>query len=230
MQLDRYTLQARVKPAVIAGFPVALAISAWVPFDQWQAKLFGGGLLWGALSMALASAVRRRGQAIEKSLWEEGGGQPTMRMLRHRDDTFTKGSKARIHANLVRLNAVPRFPTPEEEHQNSLSADGIYSEAADWVRAHALAHKGNAPYDVVHAENINYGFARNSLGIKVPAIFICCASLAIVAAAFINEAKPYLEIAATLILLIYQSTWVSKKAFNSACRDYSHRALSAHVV
>lgn len=159
--IDRYVLGARVAPVTVVSICLFLAISAWIPFNQWPVKLLGGGVFLVLGAFVLAQLARDAGKRIEGPLWASWGGPPTVRMLRHRDTTIAPGSKAAIHRHLLDLGIVDCMPTAEEEERDPEGADALYLTCSDWLRRKALELKSKAPFDVVHSENISYGYRRN---------------------------------------------------------------------
>lgn len=123
-------------------------------------------------AFALAQLARDAGKALEAPLWKDWGGPPTARMLRHSDPTFEPPVKATIHSQLVRLSACERMPTSDEEKADTESAEAVYRLCGDWLRRKALQLKNVSPFDVVHQENVNYGYHRNILGIADAAGYV----------------------------------------------------------
>ncbi|WP_284273956.1 hypothetical protein [Bradyrhizobium iriomotense] len=99
-KFDKYTLYARLFPAVIAAAP-AIAL-AWAVIASKEVRLVQAiaGTALAVLLMVFADVARRRGKAIEPRLIEQMGGLPSVTMLRHRDTTFDAATKARMHAFL----------------------------------------------------------------------------------------------------------------------------------
>ncbi|SDR29396.1 hypothetical protein SAMN05519103_01791 [Rhizobiales bacterium GAS113] len=225
--IDRYTLGARVAPVAVAAFSLFLAISAWIPFSQWPIKLLGGSALLIMAAFVLAQVTRDAGKAIEEPLWASWGGPPTVRMLRHRDSTFAPGIKSLIHRRLVELHVVDNMPSEADEEQDPEHADEIYKLCSDWLRNKALELKSKSPFDVVHSENISYGFRRNTLGIKPYGIAIMVAALAITVAAFFFGRQPLIELCAILLVGAYLLLAVTPNAVKRAADEYSKRLLNA---
>ncbi|MFH4385534.1 hypothetical protein WAJ74_22450, partial [Acinetobacter baumannii] len=65
------------------------------------------------------------------------------------------------------------MPSQQEEIADPNMADSIYNEAMTWLRGKTRDEK------ILFNENINYGFMRNSLGLKWIALIICLISLLI---------------------------------------------------
>jgi hypothetical protein len=225
--IDRYVLGARVAPVAVVAFSLFLAISAWIPFSQWPIKLLGGSAFLALGAFILAQLARDAGKAIEGPLWASWGGPPTVRMLRHRDTTIAPGSKSLLHRHLIELGVVDRLPSESEEREHPDHADEVYLTCADWLRRKALELKSKAPFDVVHSENIAYGYRRNILGIKPYGLAILCFALAITVAAFFFHREPYIEFFGIVIVGAYLIFGVTEPALKRAADEYSKRLLDA---
>lgn len=224
---DRYILGARVFPVCVAAAPLFLAVSAWFPTSQWPQKFFGASVVLAIAAFALSQLARERGKAIEVRLWASWGGPPSATMLRHRDGTFDTGTKARMHRRLIELGVVDHMPSEQEEEQYPQDADKIYRTCSEWVRRKALELKAKAPFDVVHAENIAYGYCRNLLGIRKIAFAIALMSVAAILPAFFFGRLPIVEIGGALVLLVYVAVIVNETRVKRAADNYAYRLLSA---
>src|SRR3989442_4065228 len=85
LTFDAYTLRARILPTLIVGLPIGLAALAWFPKSaSWWGPI--SGLVVGAGGVALLAQVGRDwGKRKQPRLFESWGGEPTTRLLRHRD-------------------------------------------------------------------------------------------------------------------------------------------------
>lgn len=225
--IDRYTLLARVGPAVLVGTAACLAVTAWIPFTEWPFKLAAGTTVIAIIAMVLGQLVRDAGKAIEKALWAKWGGPPTARMLRHRDESLRPGVKASLHARMLELGFVERMPTNQEEDEDPDGADLIYQTCSDRLRNKALELKAKSPFDVVHQENISYGFRRNLLGIRPYALCIVAASLLGAAAAFLFGRHPYLEVGGIFVVGAAILASANESALKRTADNYSERLLNA---
>jgi len=225
--IDRYVLGARVAPVVVVALSLFLAVSAWIPFSEWPIKLLGASAVLGIGAFVLAQVARDAGKAIEGPLWASWGGPPTMQMLRHRDQTIEAGSKTLLHCKLVALQIVARLPTQAEETADPTTADARYRTCADWLRRKALELKAKTPFDIVHSENIAYGFRRNLLGIRPYGLIVLAASTATTIAAFFFHRDPYIELVGIVLVGAYLVLAVNSEAVKRAAYDYSRRLLDA---
>lgn len=166
-KFDKYTLFARLFPAVIAAAP-ALALAWVIATSGTEIKLVHGiaGTALAVLLVAFADVARRRGKAIEPGLIGSMGSLPSVTMLRHRDPTFDAPTKARMHAFLSSKIA-EAAPTPDQEAQDPEAADGFYKRAGDWLRENTRSQK---KFDILFNENVSYGYRRNLYALKWPAL------------------------------------------------------------
>jgi hypothetical protein len=167
-KFDRYTLFARLFPAIIAAAP-ALAL-AWVLVSG---KSLGithaiAGTALAVLLMVFADVARRRGKQIEPALIERMGGLPSITMLRHRDDTLDAPTKARMQKFLSDKLGEPA-PTAADEQADPAAADGFYTRAGTWLRENTRNKK---KFDILFNENITYGYRRNLFALKWPALVL----------------------------------------------------------
>lgn len=225
--IDRYTLGARVAPVAVVAFSLFLAISAWIPFSQWPIKLLGGSAFLVLGAFVLAQLARDAGKAIEAPLWASWGGPPTVRVLRHRDTTIPSATKSLLHRHLVELGIVNRMPSEAKEREHPDQADEVCLTCADWLRRKTLEMKSKAPFDVVHSENISYGYRRNILGIKPYGLSILSTAFIVTVAAFFFCREPYIELCGIVVVGAYLIFGVTKAALKRAADEYSKRLLDA---
>lgn len=176
---DTYSLRARLIPAIIAGAPafaLAAILVSWSSFNFTQVVAAIG---LTALFSVFSNVARVRGKAIEPGIFERMGGMPSTVMLRHSDMSFDAVSKGKMHAFLAqKLNE--QAPTKEQEETDAAWADGFYDRGGNWLRENTRDTK---KFPIVFGENINYGFHRNLLGLRVPGfglnalIVILCGTL-----------------------------------------------------
>lgn len=177
--IDPYTFRARLQPVLVAVAPVvlcalALAPTAWEPL---RSALLVAGSLGGAF--LLGQIARDAGRGIEPRLYDGWGGKPSVAMLRHRDGRIPSETKRRYHNGLSTL-LERGMPTIEEENAEPERADLLYEAASAWLIANT---RDTAEFRVLFAENVEYGFRRNLLGVRAAAIIMAVASLAVIAVA-----------------------------------------------
>jgi hypothetical protein len=159
---DPYDRQARLYPALLALFPLAIAVT--IVFAQ-QASALGnlavaaagcGALYW------MAGVARDRGKRMESDLFKTWGGKPSIQLLRHRNEAVDPVTKARLHTFLTARLGVA-FPTAEQEAQEPGEADRLYESATRWLLEQT---RDTSKHSLLFTENISYGFRRNMLGIR----------------------------------------------------------------
>ncbi|UPU01397.1 hypothetical protein J4G48_0049270 (plasmid) [Bradyrhizobium barranii subsp. apii] len=167
-KFDKYTLYARLFPAIIAAAP-AIAW-AWTVIASKELRLVQAiaGTALAVLLMVFVDVARRRGKAIEPRLVEQMGGLPSITMLRHRDTTFDAAAKARMHAFLAEKLAEPA-PTAEQETNAPEIADDFYMRAGNWLRENTRSRK---KFGILFNESITYGYRRNLFALKRPALIL----------------------------------------------------------
>lgn len=169
---DVYALRARLYPAFLCVLPVLAyvfvllgkpdGVELWMPFAGSLGLLF-----------FLANVVRSRGKKREATLVETWGGMPTTLLLRHR----TPGNQPLRERRRRRLEAVIGEPLPTEadEQYSPAAADDQYVTAVRVLISRVRDAADKHPR--VHEENINYGFRRNLLALKTPALVILVLAL-----------------------------------------------------
>lgn len=175
---DKYTRQARLKPSLLVVLPVFVTIAVWLP-KVWT--LFGGfAAIISAcgLTFLLAEVARFQGRKVERGMIEANGGKFTTILLRHRDSTISTATKKTYHAFLKKASK-RSLPSAESEQTDPAAADDCYKGAVEWLLE---ATRSEKRFPLVRAENISYGFRRNLLGLKRPALLLI--SLCVVANIF----------------------------------------------
>jgi hypothetical protein len=159
---DPYDRQARLYPALLTLFPLAMA--ATIVFAH-QAPALGnlavaaagcGALYW------MAGVARDRGKRVEPGLFKAWGGKPSIQLLRHGNETIDPVTKARLHAFLADKLGVA-FPTAAQEAQAPGEADRLYESATRWLLEQT---RDTSKHNLLFTENIAYGFRRNMLGMR----------------------------------------------------------------
>ena len=181
---DKYTIIARIFPALLIILSCLFSIYATSPnlitsnLPSFLATIF---ISFGALYF-VSNFCRTLGRKEEEKLIENWGGLPTTLILRHSYNTLTNLTKKRYHSFLERnVPHIGSFPSPDEETQNHNKADEIYSSSIDWLKEQ---RRDKEKYSLLHEENIQYGFRRNLLGVKIIGIYLCIASILLI---FVNN-------------------------------------------
>jgi hypothetical protein len=140
----------------------------------------GLGVAAGALALVMCGLVRDRGRRLEPGLWASWGGSPTVRRLRWRDADDPE-PVSRLHA---RLNPIldESLPDAQTESRNNDAADRRYDEAVAVLRERT---RDAVRFRLLFAENMEYGFRRNSLGLRPFALAIAAIALVLAVALFV---------------------------------------------
>jgi hypothetical protein len=160
--LDRYTIRARLAPALLVALPIGLATFAWFPDGVRIWGAVWAFIAWSGGTALLAQIGRDAGRRKEPSLFEMWGGKPTTRMLRHRE-TQNASILERRHKKLKALIRNVKLPTTAEEAAEPAAADSVYESCAAFLRERTRDHN---KFPLVFEENCSYGFRRNLLGLK----------------------------------------------------------------
>lgn len=195
---DEYSLNARVRPALLALLPATLfAYLAFPQLYQLLAGAIGIFVVFGIVT-ALAHFSRSRGRAAESELYAVWGGKPTTALLRHSDVHLDPVTKRRYHDFLAKNIENWRIPTEEEELREPRKADQAYESAVRWLLEHTRDQKR---YALLFKENISYGFRRNCYGIKWLAAMLAIAPLMAAAMDLVSPSVSFFRLGGLSILV-----------------------------
>jgi hypothetical protein len=157
---DRYSLQARLAPALLSLFPAILLVALQFPllYDT-AAGLVGLALVCGVLTLA-SHFARTRGKKVEQRLNARWGGRPTTRFLLN--DSYELDERTRKRYLTHFSNNIPEWSLGEEP---TLDIDS----AVRWLLEKT---RDTTVYSLIFKENISYGFRRNCLGMKPVGLFV----------------------------------------------------------
>lgn len=119
------------------------------------------GLAVGAVGIVVCGMVRDLGRRLQPQLWRSWGGSPTVQRLRFRD-AADPAAVGRLHARIDPLLDFS-LPTEAEESEAPDEADRRYDDAVATLRE---LTRDSSRFRLVFAENAEYGFRRNSLGLR----------------------------------------------------------------
>jgi hypothetical protein len=215
-------MRARLAPAMIAAVP-ALALTGFGAFTA-NSSVRAVTVVAGAVAIAVAGLVRGAGRRIEPALWASWGGSPTLQRLRWR--TRDAGVVERLHERMrSRLGAT--LPNAREEVADPLKADQRYEEALTTLRTRT---RDRQKFHLVVHENVEYGFRRNSLGIRRYGLGIAVGScaLSLFLSARSEDWRQWL-ISAVIALfgVIYWAKVVTPGWVRAAAELYADRLLEA---
>lgn len=222
--LDAYTRVARITPGLIAAAPALCVAGVGGLTDDPGIRALA--VLSAALAVVLAVVVRSAGRRLESALWASWGGSPTVRRLRWRGAGQTD-TVERLHARMNELLS-ERLPDRDEEASDPERADRRYEEAIAVLRERT---RDEARFRLVAKENADYGFRRNSLGIRLVALWIAAiATGTSLVAAFVRGDEWGRWGIATIVgvaALFYWSRIVTPNWVREAAELYSDRLLEA---
>lgn len=157
-----YDRKARVYPALLCLLPIVISISIKIP--ELYTSLSGLVALvvaFGGLQL-LSHVARDGGKKLEKGLFNNWGGIPSVTIFRYTDNIIPAPAKAILHRTLA-LKTEIGIPTKDIEENSPNEADEVYRSWSDYLRRHS---RDTNKFSLLFNENINYGFRRNILGMK----------------------------------------------------------------
>jgi len=167
--MNTYSLKARIYPVILAVIPILIiGILFSVTFKTYYQTIGGLGITT-VLFFLFSQLGRDRGKKLESSLWKKWGGDPTTQILRLRDKRLNSITKKKYHITMNSLVKHEIVPSKELESNSSEFCDEIYSA---WVKYLIGKTRDSKKFNLLFTENINYGFRRNSLGLKPFALFV----------------------------------------------------------
>ena len=196
---DEYSLNARVRPALLALLP--LVVFAYLIFPQLYDLIAGAVSLFVIFGLVtiFAHFCRNAGRSAEQKLFKAWGGKPTTIMLRHSDTYLEPITKERYHRFLAKNIDSWVAPSVTDEMLDHNSADKKYDSAVRWLLEYTRDQK---KYSILFKENISYGFRRNCYGIKMPAAVLAISPFLAIVADFVLDSISYVDIGAP-------TTWIS---------------------
>lgn len=228
--LDRYSREARLFPGLLVVLPVAVSVFALFPSFQEvvPAALLGVGGIVGAV--VLTHLVRQRGKEAERRLFRQWGGASTTRRLRFLGAS-DPGNVARLHEDLEAATG-RRLPDRETERSDPRAADEEYRRAVALLREQT---RDANRFPVVFAENISYGFRRNSwamryVGRGLSTGLLLAAAIILLTPALRTEfgtAGPALTAGVNLGLLWFWSAVVTEEWVRDAADLYGNALFQA---
>lgn len=164
--LDAYSLKARLFPALLAVVPALAALAILISWSKFGLTSAIATTAIPVLVFAAADIARRLGKRLEEQIYQEHGGKPSVSMLRYSDNSLDAATKAQYRAFLSSKIGQP-VPTEQEETDNPKYADAFYERGGGWLRENTRDAK---KFPVLFSENVIYGYRRNLLGLKLPAL------------------------------------------------------------
>ena len=160
---DSYDRKARLYPALLVVFPLALTVGAAASLKWPAIESAGAALASCGGAFLLTQLARDGGKRREPALFEHWGGMPSVVILRHRDKRVDAITKGRYHKKLCGLVKDTKTPTAAEEDENPEQSDTTYLAWCTYLRTHT---KDTKTFRLLFQENVNYGYRRNVWGMK----------------------------------------------------------------
>ncbi len=159
---DEYALRARLAPTLVVVVIPVIGFLCWFPaFSVTQLTL--GAALSTVLIAIFSQIGRDQGRALQPKLYAKWGGEPSVQLLRHRSRQLAKETRDRYRLKLESTNPALRLPSEIEEMADPEGADVRYHSVCLYLRD---TTRNRGAFPLVFAENVNYGFRRNLLGMK----------------------------------------------------------------
>ncbi|WP_201266140.1 hypothetical protein [Bradyrhizobium japonicum] len=228
---DAYSLKARLFPALLAVIPALAALAILISWNKFGLTSAIATTAIPVLVFAAADIARRLGKRLEEQLYQEQGGKPSVSMLRYSDNTLDAATKAQYRAFLSSKIGQPA-PTEQEERDNAKSADAFYERGGGWLRENTRNAK---KFPILFSENVTYGYRRNLLGLKLPALGLN--ALMVVLCLFVLYRRGIIDteddvtvrllivLAFAVIHAIYMMSAVSKRSVVDASETYARQLL-----
>lgn len=164
--VDAYTIRARLLPAVLGAAPALAALALLISWNTLGLSTMFASLGALALIYALSDWARNAGKKIEPTLFQEMGGKPSVTIMLRSDGEIDGASKDRYRTFLAGKIQRPE-PSGREEEQNPIAVQAFYELAGTWLREHTRDTK---KFSILFSELVTYGFRRNLLGMRWPAL------------------------------------------------------------
>ncbi|WP_145993578.1 hypothetical protein [Tenacibaculum dicentrarchi] len=180
-----------------------------IQFQSYYQSLGSLGLTT-ILFFLFSQVGRDRGKKIEIDLWSEWGGAPTTQIFRFSDNTINSITKRKYHQTMCELIPNEITPSASEEENSTGLFDEVYQS---WTKFLISKTRDTKKHDLLFNENINYGFRRNTLGLKpFSIVVIIILSIGIWTNNYIsNETINYMDsstLISQIILLVFLLFWI----------------------
>lgn len=167
--MNTYSLKARIYPVILSVIPIlVIGILFSVNFKNYYQTIGSLGIAT-VLFFLFSQLGRDRGKKLESDLWNKWGGTPTTQIFRLRNNRLNAVTKKQYHNTMNSIVKHEALPTVELESSSPEICDEIYSA---WAKYLISKTRDTKRFNLLFAENINYGFRRNSLGLKPFALLV----------------------------------------------------------
>jgi hypothetical protein len=163
---DAYDRKARLYPALLVSVPVVFTVVAILSVKLSALQSAGVALVGCGGVFLLAQLARDPGKKGEPALFARWGGMPSVAIFRHRDTRLDAITKARYHKRLAAVVEGAPAPSPAQEQADPTAADQVYRAWSTYLRVRSRERSDT----LVFRENVNYGYRRNVLGLRLVGI------------------------------------------------------------
>ena len=150
---DKYTLKARIAPAVINCLPLIILLTVLVKQLNLDLKSIIGFTVLSTVAIPyfLSEIIRNGGKKLEVINYQKWGGIPTTILLRQSDTEY----------DVITINRIYDFISSDFEIDlRTDNSDGNITNAVK----HIISMFHRQKDDLLLTHNIDYGFARNLAG------------------------------------------------------------------
>jgi hypothetical protein len=227
--LSVYERRARLLPGLLGIAPVSIAIVALGLKENLVIAVVTGFLSAAGGGYALSLIIARFGRWVEARLWPTWGGAITTQVLRTRGTAINTSQRDIWRQAVTRYTGITLL-TETEELADEARADDTIRAAIGQCRPLGFGGPDGKP--AVHAENIAYGFERNTLGFRWPARAVAVACIVLLLASLklgwpVYPASVASGVVIDLGFLLYWSLVPSEDKTRKAAERYAHQLLNA---
>ena len=213
-RIDSYELRARVVPGLMILVPPSMTIMAlWS--DPWpNISLPIYFVITAIVSIPLGRYVRHHGKSIQAKLWQSWGGSPLALGLANNPYGI---SEDLIRRALIRLHKLYPHETP---------CGGPPSQYESVARM-AAAYVTESGSQVVASENVAYGFARNTFGVRRTGMTVSAVCFGVLGGYLFCSIQPvvWVALAVVLVMLAWWSFGVTEEKVQQAGIQYAKAVI-----
>ena len=172
-----YERATQLGPAMTVLAPVTIFALALVRAGSAEDLIRSGAgiAVTAGLHLIVMRTVRDRGGVVQRRLWRDWGGSPTVQRLRWSGQPAR--AVERLHRRVRSMTGVA-LPSAEEEAADPADADDVYKDAVARMREMTRDH---ARFPRVYSELVQYGTARNLYGMRPAGLSVAAVVLVLVA-------------------------------------------------
>ena len=229
IKFDRYDLEGRVLPAVLASVPFFVLYFFFLKIHVAEFFQFLFGLKWvgdvstGVVFLFLLVFI---GRAVAKDIFEsrwfksDETRMPSTAFLLHSDREYSRSFKLQIHQKIKQDFQIELF-SADEENRDEGEARRVIAEAVSLIR-HRL--QGGR---LLLNRNIEYGFIRNLIGCSVVAALISFVNIYVYGFLEFNKAALCSSIATAVLYVL--PILLSKQLMHHHGRRYAKTLLQEYI-